>query len=195
MKTIDASGSTGNLTLNAATAAATETLKGGAGNDTLTGAAASKLIEGGAGADVITAGNVAGEVINAGAQGTGAGFVGDTITLGAAGVAQTVLTEAGHSGLTANTIDKINNFATTEDKLDFNLAAGSATNFLDGGASSGLTDALTNANTAFDGTVQYFASLVGADTFVFVDSDLDGNADMGLQLVGTAAVVAADFIA
>ena len=192
-KTVDASGSTGNLTIVAP--AAVETLKGGSGNDALTGSGVSKLIEGGAGADTIIAGNVAGEVINGGANGTGAGNKFDTITLGAAGQAQIVLTEAGHSGLTAATIDQVTGFTSGADKLDFNLAAGSATNFLDGGASSGVTDALTNANTAFDGTVQYFSTNVGGNTLVFVDVNLDGTADMAVQLTGTAAVVATDFIA
>ncbi len=116
-------------------------------------------------------------------------------TLGAAGVAQTVLTEAGHSGLKATTIDQITGFATTEDKLDFNLAAGSATNFLAGGVSSGVTDALTNANTAFDGTVQYFDTQVAGNTLVFVDVNLDGTADMAVQLMGVGATAFGDYIA
>jgi hypothetical protein len=130
--TNDASMSTGNLTITGSLAATT--LKGGSGNDILTGGAASQLIEGGAGADNITGGNLAGEVVNGGAQGTGAGAVFDTIAIDvlvpANGTKQTVLTEAGHSGITANTIDQITGFLSTEDKLDFNLAAGSATNFL-----------------------------------------------------------------
>lgn len=194
LKILDMSASTGNLVQGGAVATV-ETLKGGSGNDTLLGGAASKLIEGGAGADTITGGNVAGEVINGGAQGTGAGNLFDAITLGAGGQAQTVITETGHSGLTATTIDQITNFITTEDKLDFNLAAGSATNFLAGGASSGVTDALTNANTAFDGTVQYFDTQVGADTFIFVDTNLDGTADLAVQLIGVGAIAFADIIA
>jgi hypothetical protein len=194
-KTVDASKSTGNLTIDVSgTAAATETLKGGSGNDTLTGGAASKLIEGGAGSDTIVAGNVAGEVINGGANGTGTVKL-DAITLGGAGQAQTVITNVGESGKTLATADQITNFITTEDKLDFNLVAGSATNFLDGGASSSFTDGLTNANTAFDGTVQYFSTLNAGTTYVFVDSDLDGTADFGVTLAGTAAVVFGDIIA
>jgi hypothetical protein len=191
-KTVDGSASTGALTINvSATAVATETLKGGSGNDVLTAGAASKLIEGGAGNDTIVAGNVAGEVINGGANGT----TFDGITLGAGGQAQTVITDAGHSGKTLATVDKIVNFITTEDKLDFNLAAGSGTNFIDGGVSSSFTDALTNANTAFDGTVQYFFSDDTTDGWVFVDNDLDGTTDMAIQLTGVTAIVAADIIA
>ncbi|WP_281969163.1 beta strand repeat-containing protein [Roseovarius nanhaiticus] len=204
LTTVDASASTGNLTI--AAPATTTTLKGGSGNDNLTGGGASQLIEGATGNDNITAGNVAGEVINGGANGSTAnaaaalgsepaGLLADVIDLGAGGNAQDVLIEAGHSGLTANTSDNIINFVSGEDDLDFNLAAGSATNFLNGGSSSSYTDGLTNANTAFDGTVQYFATNDGTDTFVFVDSDLDGTADMGVTLQGIAAVVAGDFVA
>jgi hypothetical protein len=202
-KTVDASASTGAVTI--AAPAAVETLKGGSGNDILTGGgAASKLIEGGAGNDNITAGGGASEVINGGANGTAnntgavlglepAGLLADAILL--AGGAQTIVTEAGHSGLTLNTADWIVGFGTGVDKLDFNLAAGSGTNFLNGGASSGHTDALTNANTAMDGTVQYFASNDATNTYVFVDVDLDGTADMGVTLQGVVPIVATDIIA
>jgi Ca2+-binding RTX toxin-like protein len=186
--TVDASSSSGNLTIVGP--ATTTTLNGGSGNDTLTGGAASQAINGNAGADTIVAGNVANEVIDGGANGSGAGNVFDNITLGAGGQAQTVITNNGESGLTATTVDQITNFITTEDKLDFNLAAGSATNFLAGGASSSLTDGLTNANTAFNGTVQYFDTQVGGNTFIFVDADLDGTADMAVQLTGVAAPIA-----
>jgi Ca2+-binding RTX toxin-like protein len=205
LKTIDASTSTGHLAITGT--ATTETLKGGSGNDTLTGAAASKLIEGGAGADTIVSGGVAGEVINGGAQGTVTNNAGappanlfDAITLSGGGVSEIVLTEAGHSGLTALTIDTIAGFVVApgagSDKLDFNLAAGSATNFLAGGPSSGVTDALTNANTAFDGTVQYFNTTDGAGNgLVFVDVDLDGTADMAVSLTAVPVIGFADIIA
>jgi hypothetical protein len=203
-KIFDASTSTGHLNIVGAHGAV-ETLKGGSGNDTLTGSAASKLIEGGAGADTIVSGGVAGEVINGGANGTVSNAAAapfnlfDAITLSGGAVSETVLTEVGQSGLTALTIDQITGFVVApgagSDKLDFNLAAGSATNFLAGGASSGVTDALTNANTAFDGTVQYFDTQVGANTFVFVDADLDGTADMAVMLVGAGPIGFADIIA
>jgi hypothetical protein len=195
-KTIDASASTGDLTISASAAAAVETLKGGSGNDTLTGVAATKLIEGGAGKDTITSGGAAGQVINGGANGTGTGFQADLITLGAG--AQTVLTQVGQSGLTADTIDQISTFTTTVDKLDFNLAAGSATNFQNGGLSSSAAVGLAAANTALNGTVQYFATEVSGNTLVFVDSDLNGDADMAVQLTGVTGltgVVAGDIIA
>ncbi|MGV2978533.1 beta strand repeat-containing protein [Roseibium alexandrii] len=185
MTTIDASASTGGLTFAGvptsvttftggsgadvftATAAGATTLVGGAGNDALTAGAGGSTITGGTGVDVMTA-----------AAGT-----------------DTFIIDAGDSGLTAATVDQIAVFTTTTDKLDFNLAAGSATNFLGGGASSSFTDGLTNANTAFNGTIQYFDTQAGGNNFVFVDSDLDGTADFAVQLTGVGAIAFGDIIA
>ncbi|MFN3253674.1 beta strand repeat-containing protein [Roseibium album] len=185
MTTIDASASTGGLTFAGvptsvttftggtgadsftATAAGATTISGGAGNDTLGAGAGGSTITGGTGLDVMTA----------------------------AGGTDTFIINSGDSGLTAATVDQIVAFTTTTDKLDFNLTAGSATNFLNGGASSSLTDGLTNANTAMNGTVQYFDTQVGANTFVFVDADLDGTADFAVQLTGVGAIAFGDIIA
>lgn len=189
LKTIDASASTGGLKITSP--ATVETLIGGSGDDTLTGSTASKLIEGGAGNDTITAGDVAGEVIIGGA---GA----DVITLGTGSNAQTVVINAGDSGVTLATADKISDFATGEDFLDFNLAAGSTDNFLDAGPSSSFVDALTNAKTAFEadaGTLQYFFSNAGGNGFLFVDRNLDGTVDQAIELTGVTTIVAADIIA
>jgi hypothetical protein len=79
--------------------------------------------------------------------------------------------------------------------MDFNLTAGDGTNFLDGGASNDYVDALTNANTAFDGTVQYFFSDDGTNGWLFVDRDLDGTADEGVIMTGVTAMVQTDIIA
>jgi hypothetical protein len=115
----------------------------------------------------------------------------------AAAAAIVVNTAAGDSGLTLATSDKITGFTTATADLSFGSAAGTAANFIDGGLSSSYTDALTNANTAFDGTVQYYYSNDAADGYVFVDLNLDGTADQGIQLVGVGAgaVVAADIVA
>lgn len=202
--TIDGSASTGALTITAS--AAVTSLTGGSGADNLTGVGTSQAILGGGGNDNITAGNVAGEVITGGANGSTvnataplgtapATLLADAIALGGGGQAQDVVTNAGESGLTFNTSDFINGFVSGEDDLDFNLAAGSGTNFLNGGVSSSYTDALTNANTAMNGTIQYFASNDGTNTYVFVDNDLDGTADMGVSLAGVIALVAGDIIA
>jgi hypothetical protein len=185
LATIDAGASTGNL-IFAGVPTTVTSFTGGSGVDTftVTSGAAATLV-GGAGNDVLGAG-AGGSTITGG---TGA----DAMTAGA-GV-DTFIINTGDSGKTAATSDTTIGFASGTDKFDFNLAAGSATNFLNGGASSGYTDALTNANTAMDGTVQYYFSDLGANGFLFVDVDLDGTADMGVNLTGTNTMVFSDIIA
>ena len=187
--TNDFSASTGNIT--SVGSAAVKTVKGGSGNDAFTTAAATVTsVDGGAGNDTIDVTASTGAVTVKGGAGV------DTMTGAGGAVVTTFEFDAGDTGLTAATADTIAaNFTTTQDKLDFNLAAGSATNFLSGGASSGFTDGLTNANTAFNGTVQYFFTNVGANGILFVDNDLDGTADMAVQLTGVAAMAFGDIIA
>jgi hypothetical protein len=165
LETIDASASTGDLTM---TAVGTVTaFIGGSGDDILTTGAAVGVVEGGAGAD----------------------------TINILGGAKTVVIGEGDTGITLATIDVINGFLSLTDTLAFGLADGNVTNFLDGGISSGYVDALTNANTAFDGTVQYFFSDDTTNGWLFVDRDLDGTADEAVQLSGVIAIVAGDIVA
>ena len=207
-KTIDASASTGNLTVSASTVV--ETLKGGSGNDTLTGVAATKTLTGNAGDDTLNAaastsavtidGGAGKDVITSGtAGGTITGGAGMDTMSGGAG-ADTFVINAGDSTLAFATIDLIKSFGTAgADKLDFNLAAGSSANFLSDSSSTGFVDGLSNANTSFTGTLQYFlatgiadvdSSLAGnqAGSLLFVDSNLDGTADFSVALTGTAPV-------
>lgn len=189
LKTVDASASTGDLTI--ATPATVTALKGGSGDDTLDAAASTSAvaIEGGAGKDTIFAGTAGSTIIG------GAGM--DTMIAGAG--ADTFVINAGDSTRAFATIDQILNFDTGTDKLDFNLAAGSAANFLSDASSTGFVDGLTNANTSFDGTVQYFLA-TGIDdvdpntdmdqfgALLFVDSDLNGTADFAVAIQGTTPV-------
>jgi S-layer protein len=188
MTTLDASASAGNLTFAGVPTAVT-TFNGGSGADTFTATAAgATTINGNAGNDVLGAGG-GGSTITGG---TGL----DVMTAG--GGVDTFIINSGDSGLTAATADQVAAFKTAgADKLDFNLTAGTVANFLDGGVSSSLTDALTNANTAFNGTIQYFYSNDAANGYLFVDRDLDGTADEVVQLTGLGAggVVATDIIA
>ena len=206
-KTIDASASTGNLTVSASTVV--ETLKGGSGNDTLTGVAATKTLTGNAGDDTLNAaastsavtidGGAGKDVITSGtAGGTITGGAGMDTMSGGAG-ADTFVINAGDSTLAFATIDLIKSFGTGTDKLDFNLAAGSNTNFLSDSSSTGFVDGLSNANTSFTGTLQYFLATGIADvdtnqagnqagSLLFVDSNLDGTADFSVALTGTAPV-------
>lgn len=176
---LDMSGSSGDLTvdLDADTAVAVTEVLGGSGDDTIT-------VDG-------TTGGVDISITG----GTGA----DTIDISNAGAARvaTVNFSLGDSGTTATTSDDITGFVSGTDKLSFGLADGDAENFVDGGASSGITDALTNANTAFDGAVQYFFTDIGANSALIVDYDLDGSGDLLVQLTGVAAgdIAAGDIIA
>lgn len=171
IETIDASESTGDLTMDTDfdNLSTLKTILSGSGDDTIiTNGTVDETVDAGAGMDAIT------------------------IT---AGSATTIIINEGDTGLTLATADDITGFVSGTDKLDFNLADGSATNFIDGGDSSSFTDALTNANTAFDGTVQYFFSNDGTDGWLFVDRDLDGTADEGIELSGVTALAFGDIIA
>ncbi|MHA6685990.1 hypothetical protein, partial [Mesorhizobium sp. A556] len=167
LTTIDASASTGDLGL--AASATVETILGGSGVDTIAEGAAGTLVQGGAGADIIT--------------------------LDATAPSDVVI-NLGDSGVTLATVDTVTGFAAASDHLDFNLADGSATNLVDGGVFSSFLDVLTTADTTvFDGTVQYFFGNDGVNTYVFVDADLDGSADMAVTLVGNIALTEDSFIA
>lgn len=180
LETLDASKSTGDLTFDLETDQVTTltSVKLGAGDDTLTTegttGATNITIEAGKGADTINISTPAGSAVT------------------------TLVFNAGDTGKTAAKIDEVagtGGFVSGTDKLDFNLAKGSATNFVDGGASSSFTDGLTNANTAFDKTVQYFFTSDGTDGWLYVDRNLDGTADEAIQLTGVTTIVAGDIIA
>lgn len=131
----------------------------------------------------------------------------DTITLGAAGEADTIVLSEG-SGTTA-LADVIDVFTTDEDFLQVGVA-GSATNFAaDTTTRATAAAALVQANTLADGTVQFVftnditdaSDLAGAaagDGLLFIDWDLDGTIDQTVVMVGLATagdVVATDIIA
>jgi Ca2+-binding RTX toxin-like protein len=213
--TIDAGSSTAGITM-AATPAAVTTYVGGSGVDNITGGAAVTSMTGAAGNDVLNAAASTGAVTLDGGAGNDiltSGTVGSTVTGGtgrdqmtAGGGVDTFIINAGDSTLTFATIDLITGFKVAgADKLDFNLTAGTAANFLADASAAGFVDALSNANTAFNGTVQYFLSTgiadvdsgapVTAGELLFVDSDLDGTADFSVALAGVTGMVFGDIIA
>jgi hypothetical protein len=159
--TLDASGSTGALTMTAG--AIVETVLGGSAADTITTGAATTSVTGNAGADDVTLW---------------------------AGAAEEIVIAAGDTGITAATADTYGTFTIAEDTFNFGLDAGTAANFEDGGLSSSFTDGLTNANTAFASTpdLLYFVTNDGADTYLFVDRDANGSADEGVTLTGVVAI-------
>ncbi|MBK1632381.1 hypothetical protein CKO31_16880 [Thiohalocapsa halophila] len=167
--TLDASASTGAVTLN--TGGTVETVLGGSAGDDITTGAATQSVTGNAGAD-------------------------DVLLTG--GTAEEIAIAEGDTGITATTVDDYNGFVSGEDSFNFGLDAGDdAVNFEDGGLSSSFTDGLTNANTAFASTdgLLYFLTNDGGDGFLFVDRDADGSADEGLILTGVTTINDTDIVA
>lgn len=151
---------------------------GSGGNDTIVGTSGADAIASGGGTDKITGG--AGK---------------DAIDAG--GGVTTIAAAAGDSGVTTATADTVTNFTSGTDKFSFGIAAGSGTNFVDGGDGGGATVEanLAAANAALNGTVRYFfIDDGGGNNFLFVDSDGDGTADMSF-IVDTATMVAGDIVA
>ncbi|WP_165823352.1 hypothetical protein [Metarhizobium album] len=95
----------------------------------------------------------------------------------------------GDSGLTDANRDVIKGFQSGIDRITFEIpgGAGSAANFRS--LSSSFSDAAAAnaaADEALDGKVLYVLADVGADKFLFVDSNGDGAADISAKLVGQA---------
>lgn len=93
------------------------------------------------------------------------------------------------------TADVITDFVSGQDSISFGLAAGvSGVNYFEAAAAADYATARTNANNAFDGTVQYYLTSAtdldgaGAGTagsgLLFVDANLDGNVDLVVLLTG-----------
>lgn len=152
-------------------------ITGNAGADTITGTAGNDTIATSGGADFVTG---------------GAGV--DSMTAG--GAVDTFIFAAGDSGTTTATADSITTFTTTADKLDFNIAAGSAVNYVeDLTNAASMAAAKTNADTAMNGTVRYYFQDDGVDGYLFVDMDGDGTADLGVKLMGVVDIAFGDIIA
>jgi hypothetical protein len=185
-------------TLNLSNLVLNNTLADGVGGVDVTGAGADTII-GTSGNDTITAADVTGAATFTGGAGADTYALDDSIA-GNAGTA-TVVIGSGDTGTTTGNIDIITDFETGIDSLKLGTA-GSATNFATGTNNTDLADSITAANTAFDGTVQFFHSFDldgvgdGGNSFLIADFNLDGTADAAIQLTGIdAAIVIADIIA
>lgn len=154
-------------------------ITGNAGNDTIVGSQGNDTIASNGGTDTITGG------------------LGHDVMTAGAGV-DTFVIASGDAGTTVTTIDTIIAFLTAgADKLSLGVA-GSTTNYaevdMNTAAASDYADALAAANTALDGTVRYAVIENSADTgtgwdgkadaMLFVDFNMDGTADAGIQLTG-----------
>lgn len=209
--TVDASDSSGNLTLDASLITALETFNGGLGNDTLTAdssvlTAAAITIDAGAGVDTIN------YVIDHSAAGntstlTG-GVGGDTFVLSAA--ANGNLSAAANTGDLEDNLITITDFDGAEDVLDIlsvvALGGGVRTtqNVVNIALAAADPDNLFDAADAVAGALgavgDYAFFAFGGDTYIYSDSNADGllNADDTLiQLTGVAVadLTAANLIA
>lgn len=162
------------------------TVSTGAGADTISLGNGDNVVETGAGADNITVGT-GNNTITAGA---GA----DLITLTPGG-SNSIILGAGDSGVAAGTYDMITGFTPGQDTLTFGLGGGSDINTGTGAADT-FDAALLAADTAFGGTagMQYFIAEGAGGTWVFVDSDANGAADMSIELTGTTGFQATDIV-
>lgn len=105
------------------------------------------------------------------------------------------------SGNTTTLLDVISDFVTDADMIKTGTA-GSATNFsADTTTRATLAAAATAADGLMDGTIKYVytddVTAQAADSFLFIDWDLDGDADQVITLTGLGAgdLVYADIIA
>jgi Ca2+-binding RTX toxin-like protein len=162
-------------------------LNGGNGNNTVTSLEAvdtivlgngDNTISSGAGNDVIAVGS--------GNNAITAGVGADQVNI--LGNGDNVITiAAGDSGITTATADIITGFDGGGDNALALGTAGSATNYLDlanGANTVELAIAAVTAAGSLDHTVQYVRVDNGADSFLVVDSNLDGTADAAVHLVG-----------
>ena len=167
-------------------------------SSTLTGTAAAETLIGGAGVDVITAG--------AGADQITGGLGADRIVQGAAdSVARTAETftaaalVAGETITFGNGVDIVRGFVSGSDTLD----VATANNLTVFAAASNATALAANNNYSLrgnfvEGTGVFTIAAAGADLLVVTNAanaDIDAAGQTGIViLVGTTAVVAADFV-
>lgn len=82
-------------------------------------------------------------------------------------------------------------FASGTDKLD--MVEPGSTGFVDGGTATDLKAFIAAADTALNGTTDFYAADVGTDTFVAFDADGTGITTI-VQLVGVTTLTAGDII-
>ncbi|MBI5275318.1 MAG: hypothetical protein HY854_02575 [Burkholderiales bacterium] len=167
---IDFSGYENDITLNLSwTDAGAANITGGEGDDVIYGNAGNNIITGSEGQDDID--------ISQGGK--------DTVSY-----------QDGDSGTTAATVDIITGFNADDsgafngdgDKLDFNLVAGSAGNFVkdDNSSPADMAAFIQDANDALNSTVKYYVDTFGGNTYIAVNYGT-GEADLIVQITGTNA--------
>jgi len=142
-----------------------ETLTGTDDGDPLTGGAGDDSLDGGLGDDTLTGGDGADQLTG----GEGADL------FGAAGAVAT-----------PDDLDRVLDFTTAEDTLDFGAGLAATEESFATDTTADYATALAAANVQIgDGTtVDFVAVQVGADVIVFADTDAEAGADQAIVLVG-----------
>lgn len=182
-----------------------DTVNGGNGDNEITGGAGGKTVTLGKGDNTITLGGGADSVsVGVGDNTISTGSGADTITIAAGGDGSNVITGgAGADIITLGSgsdqviqaitdsgvlavadLDAISNWDGGAHTISFGVGGGTVLNFVAGGVVADYDTARAAANANFDTTVKYYVSQVGADTFLFVDADLNGAADTAVQFTG-----------
>jgi hypothetical protein len=160
---VDFSAYEDDITLNLAwTDAGAANISAGSGNDAIFGNAGANVISGGDGQDDIDI-----------SQG------GD----------DRIVTDMGDSGVTQTTVDIITGFdgddsggtAADGDKLDFNMVAGAANNYVEGDTVGTFAGFIAEANSAINSTVMYYADYVTDDGMTYV-AVTNGSGDVGMVI-------------
>jgi len=206
---VDASGSTKAITATGGVGndkfelgSGNNTADGGAGNDTLIGNTGNDKLMGGTGNDTLmSSGNTSPP--SAGGNDTLDGGAGaDTYILGTS--IDTIIVETTDTALPNR--DIATGFLVGTDKLEFGGPAGTAANFaIATGIAASYTDALELGNGLLNGTVIYAVvresfgnnnAFVPVSYDVFYDSNADGTADMVIKVstLGAIAITADDII-
>lgn len=184
-----------NISVENANNAGTIILNGGGWSDSLTGSAGVDIINGGAGADTLVGG--AGNDTIIGGSGSidweyrdslwiSKTLEGDLLT-GGAGSDTFEFNLGTDTGSNWATADTITDFISNSDKLDFNTAAGTRSNFVeaDGADFADEAAALAAAQAAMDGTALYYLAYnVGGDGYLYYDADGVDGGEVVIKLLG-----------
>jgi Ca2+-binding RTX toxin-like protein len=143
------------------------TLTGGATNDLLAGKSGSDTISGGDGNDTL--------------QG---GHGGDVLT-GGAGADVFVMASGGHITASEDSVDRITDFTSGQDVLQFGRQTSLAGDAMWTGAAGSYAEAFADAKAQIgSGSYHLAAVQVGSDLVVFADSTLHNHVDAAAVLVG-----------
>lgn len=166
------------------TASGTNTIYGGSGYDVLQGGSGIDTIYGGSGNDTISGGAGADDLFGGrGHDAIDGGGGADQITGGLG--ADTFIFHA-ISDSFVGTQDTITDFVVGLDVIDLST--------IDANLGTGGDQAFTFVNATGNNAGEVWLTETGGDTFVFIDQNGDGIADMGITLLSVSGMTDSDFI-